>query len=271
MPRSAADLRADAERIWRAGVAGVMPEVLVRSHLQLENNWLVVDDEVIDLSGVRRIAIIGAGKAAGAMAVELERTLGPKLLQEKCVFGWVNVPADCVVPTERVRLHAARPASVNEPRAEGVAGTRRILEIVASLGPADLCFCVLTGGGSALLPAPVPAISLDEKIRLTQLLSAAGANIEQLNTVRRQLSLVKGGGLARACHAGRLISLIISDVLGDPVEAIASGPTVTTANTTAADALEVLGNLKLMNESAVEPVVRYLRELRPNDWGIRMR
>ena len=89
----------------------------------------------------------------------------------------------------------------------------------------DLCFCLLTGGGSALLPAPVPEISLDDKIRVTQLLSAAGANIEQLNTVRSQLSAVKGGGLARACRAGRLISLVISDVLGDPLDIIASGPT----------------------------------------------
>jgi hydroxypyruvate reductase len=181
------------------------------------------------------------------------------LLNEKHVVGWVNVPADCVVPTARVHLDAARPAGVNEPRPEGVEGTCRILEIVSTLGPNDLCFCVLTGGGSALLPAPVPEISLDDKIRLTQLLSAAGANIEQLNTVRRELSLVKGGGLARACRAERLITLIISDVLGDPLEAIASGPTVE-SKTSAAAALAVLGDLKLTNEPAIAPIVRYLRE-----------
>ena len=152
--------------------------------------------------------------------------LGPVLLARYDVSGWVNVPADCVTPAQCVRLHAGRPAGVNEPRPEGVAGTRRILEIVSSLGPRDLCFCLLTGGGSALLPAPVPEISLSDKVRVTQLLSAAGANIEQLNTVRRHLSLVKGGGLARACGGGRLITLLISDVLGDPLEMIGSGPTV---------------------------------------------
>ena len=128
------------------------------------------------------------------------------------------MPADCVLPTRTSSLHAARPAGVNEPRPEGVAGTERILEVVASLGPDDLCICLLSGGGSALIPAPVPGISLDDKIGVAQLLSSAGANITQLNTVRSQLSLVKGGGLARACHAGRLVSLIISDVLGDPLD-----------------------------------------------------
>ena len=192
----------------------------------MEGDTLSIADEAIDLRRVERIAIVGAGKAAGAMAVALENVLGPRLLAEKNVTGWINVPDDCLVPTQRVTLHAGRPAGINEPRPEGVEGTQRILEIVSALGPNDLCFCLLTGGGSALLPAPLPEISLDEKIAVTRLLSAAGANIEQLNTVRRQLSLVKGGGLARACGAGRLVTLVISDVLGDPLELIASGPTV---------------------------------------------
>jgi hydroxypyruvate reductase len=261
MPSSAAKLREDAERIWRAGVAAVMPGPLIHSSVHVDGNWLVVDDEPIDLCGVRRIAIVGAGKAAGAMTAALEEVLGPQLLEEKDVVGWVNVPANCIVPTSRVRLHAARPAGVNEPRVEGVEGTRRILEIISQLGPADLCLCVLTGGGSALLPAPVPGISLDDKVRLTRVLSAAGANIEQLNAVRRPLSLVKGGGLARACRAGRLVSLIISDVLGDSLETIASGPTCE-GRGTAADALAVLEELNVAGESTITNVVKYLRERR---------
>lgn len=260
MPRSASQLRADAECIWRAGVSAVLPDRLIRSHVNVEGDLLVVDDEVIDLRSVKRIAIVGAGKAAGAMAVALERALGPQLLAEKDAIGWVNVPADCILPTQRVVLHAGRPKGVNEPRLEGVEGTRRILEIVSTLGPEDLCFCLLTGGGSALLPAPVPEISLDDKIRLTRLLSAAGANIEQLNTVRSQFSLVKGGGLARACRAGRLITLVISDVLGDPLHAIASGPTVTENRSTAGDALAVLEELRLIGEPTIASPVRYLRE-----------
>lgn len=274
MQRTCSELREDSERIWRAGVAAVMPECLIQSHVHLDGDWLTVDEELIDLRSVGRIAIVGGGKAAGAMAIALENIFGPRLLAEKSVSGWVNVPSDCV-PTafelsstgkrqsesdhiSRIRIHAGRPAGINEPRPEGVIGTQRILEIVSLLGPNDLCFCMLAGGGSALLPAPVPEISLDDKIRVTRLLSGAGANIEQLNAVRRALSLVKGGGLARACGSGRLITLIISDVLGDPFEAIASGPTVKTS-TSAADAFAILQQLKLADDPSIATVVRYLR------------
>ncbi len=98
-------------------------------------------------------------------------------------------------------------------------------------GPGDLCLCLISGGGSALMPAPVEGITLDDKLAVTRHLSSSGANIEQLNAVRKQLSRIKGGGLARACRAGRLATLIISDVLGDPLEVIASGPTVPDTST----------------------------------------
>jgi hydroxypyruvate reductase len=258
MTSLAAKLRADAERIWRAGVAAVLPERLVPENLQVDGKWLAVGDDILDLDSIERIAVVGAGKAAGAMAVAFEHALGPQLFDEKRLSGWVNVPADCVVPTQRIHLHAARAAGVNEPSIAGVEGTRRILEIVSSLGPDDLCFCLLTGGGSALLPAPVPEISLEEKVRVTRLLSGAGANIEQLNTVRQNLSLVKGGGLARACRAGQLISLIISDVLGDPLDLIGSGPTVQ-RKSTPADALHVLDSLRLMQEPSIAAIVKYLK------------
>ena len=135
MQASAEKLRADVERIWRAGVAAVLPERLVPEHVRVDGDWLVVGDDSIDLRRIERIAIVGAGKAAGAMAIALENVFGPQLLAEKNVVGWINVPADCVAPAQRIHLHAARPAGVNEPRPEGVEGTRHILEIVASLGP----------------------------------------------------------------------------------------------------------------------------------------
>ncbi len=258
MPRPESSLCHDAERIWRAGVAAVQPDRLLRQQVHREGDQLTIGDETISLDRVGRIAIVGAGKGAGAMALVLEEILGPRLLTEKRVTGWVNVPADCLQPTQCVRLHAGRPAGVNEPRPEGVAGTQEILRCVRSLGPNDLCLCVITGGGSALLPAPVPGISLDDKICLTRLMSSRGADIEQLNKVRRLLSQIKGGGLARACRAGKLITLIISDVLGDPLDVIASGPTVP-STTTAADALEVLSELKLMQAAGMGPIVQYLK------------
>ncbi len=131
---------------------------------------------------------------------------------------------------------------MNEPTLEGQAGAEEILRRVVALGERDLCLCLISGGGSALLPAPKPGVTLAQKLQITRHLSAAGANIQQLNAVRRQLSLLKGGGLARACTAGRLVALIISDVLGDPLDVIASGPTVVPRDEVQAarDALQVL-------------------------------
>lgn len=258
MPRSPAQLRADVERIWWAGVHPALPDRLIPEHVQVAGHTLLVGDEEVDLTKIRHIAVVGAGKASAGMAITLERALGPRLLAEKQVRGWVNVPADCVVPTDRIHLHPARPARVNEPRPEGVAGTNEILKIVSSLGPDDLCFCLISGGGSALLPAPAPGISLDDKIRVTRALSAVGANIEQLNTVRRTLSMVKGGGLARACRAGRLISLIISDVLGDALDLIASGPTVENLSSPQ-DAFAVLKELQLADRLDLASIVQFLQ------------
>lgn len=257
MPRTANQLRSDVERIWRAGLAAVMPDRLVPENVHVDGDWLIVGEDAIDLRAIGRVAIVGAGKAAGAMAVALEKVLGPELMAAKHVDGWINVPADCLVPFERVHLHAARPAGVNEPRPEGVEGTKQILKIVSSLGPTDLCICLLTGGGSALLPAPVPEITLAEKIQLTKLMSAAGANIEQLNIVRSQFSTVKGGGLACACRAGQLVTLLISDVLGDRLDIIGSGATYP-SQATASDALAILETLHLTNSPNTANIVQYL-------------
>lgn len=226
MKRSAEQLRNDALAIWQAGVDAVRSDRLVREFVQVAGSQLLVGDEPIDLPSIRRIAVVGAGKAGAGMAVGLEEALGQALMSQKEFTGWVNIPEDCRRKTSRTTLWSARPAGVNEPTADGVYGAEWILDAVAALGPDDLCFCLLSGGGSALLPAPVEGVSLEDKVGLTKFLSSAGANIQELNTVRKHLSRIKGGGLARACRAGRLITLIISDVIGDALDVIASGPTV---------------------------------------------
>src|SRR5204863_6763798 len=134
----------------------------------------------------------------------------------------------------------------------------KILEIVSSLGADDLCIGLISGGGSALMPAPVEGVSLGEKQTITRLLSAGGANIEELNTVRKQLSRIKGGGLARACCAGRLLTLIISDVLGDPLDVIASGPTVPDSHTPQ-EALAILERYAGGNEALAPGAFAHLR------------
>jgi glycerate 2-kinase len=200
--------------------------------VRVEEHWLHFgDDPAIDLNRVGRIAVVGAGKAGAGMAEALEHALGPTWSAAKQLTGWVNVPDDCVRRLKHIHLHGARPAGRNEPTPEGLAGSEEMLRIVGSLAGDDLCIALISGGGSALLPAPVEGITLVDKLAVTRHLSAAGANIQQLNIVRKQLSRIKGGGLARACQAGRLIALIISDVPGDPLDVISSGPTVADRST----------------------------------------
>jgi hydroxypyruvate reductase len=233
---------ADGERIWRAGVAAVDSERLVRTSVQRSGTILRICGEEFDTRTMGRLVVVGAGKAGAGMARGLEAALGLDLVDGK-VTGWVNVPADCVVPLRRIHLHAARPAGLNEPTEAGVIGSGRILELVSSLAENDLCLVLLSGGGSALLPLPVPGITLADKLSVTRTLSRNGATIHELNAVRKRLSRIKGGGLVRAAPAGRMISLIISDVVGDPLDVIASGPTVCDDGT-AAGALEVLDRFR---------------------------
>lgn len=240
-------------RIWRAGLSAVDSQRLVRRALSLDGSTLVAGDLRLSLERIGRIAVVGAGKAGAGMATAIEGVLGPDWLARKHTVGWVNVPDDCVRHLDHVWLHGARPPGVNEPTAAGVLGAAEILRIVESLGPEDLCLCLISGGGSALLPAPVEAITLADKLAVTRHLSAAGATIEELNTVRKQLSRIKGGGLARACRAGWLVALVISDVPGDPLDVIASGPTVPDTST-ARDALEILDRFEA-KKAGISPAV----------------
>ena len=257
MRRPAEQLRSDALAIWQAGLEAVRSEPLLRNHVRVVGRMLHVGDEAIDLDRVGRIVVVGAGKAGAGMAAGIERALGGELMAEKNLTGWINVPADCLRPLERIHLHAARPAGVNEPTSEGVAGAEEILRLVAGLDERDLCLCLLSGGGSALLPAPAEGITLADKQAVTRHLSQSGANIQELNTVRKQLSRIKGGGLMRACRAGRLLTLIISDVIGDPLDVIASGPTVPNLST-AADALAVLEKFHAREAGVAESVFEFL-------------
>jgi glycerate 2-kinase len=259
MRRSCEQLRRDAQRIWQAGVDAVRSDRLVRANLRVDGSTLIIgESQRIALDSIGRIAVVGAGKAGAGMAAAVEEVLGPRLLEEKHVTGWVNVPEDCVRPLRRIHLHGARPPGINEPTPAGVEGAQEILRIVESLGPDDVCLCLISGGGSALLPAPVEGITLKDKLAVTRHLSGAGANIQELNAVRKQLSRIKGGGLARACRAGRLVTLIISDVLGDPLDVIASGPTVPDSSTPEA-AMEVLDRFHAREAGISPQVFEYLR------------
>jgi len=155
------------------------------------------------------------------------------------IEGIVNVPADTMRPLQAIRLHAARRGNVNQPTADGVEGAGQILDLIASAGPDDVAIGLWSGGGSALLPAPVEGTSLEDKQKVTQLLHECGATIHEMNAVRKHLSRVKGGSLAQAFAGGAFYNLIISDVIGDPLDVIASGPT-SPDSSTFHDALSVL-------------------------------
>jgi hydroxypyruvate reductase len=214
-----------ALQIWDAALAAVDSATLVRQAIHVDEQQVQVGSTTVALEVVERIIVVGAGKAAAAMARGIIQAFENSPLQSR-ITGWVNVPADCFAELPQITTHPARPAQCNEPTVEGIYGTQQILDLINSANPQDLCICLISGGGSALLPAPITGITLHDKQQITQLLSSHGANIQQLNSVRKKLSHVKGGRLAAQCGSLHFASLIISDVLGDPLDLIASGPTV---------------------------------------------
>lgn len=259
-------LREDALRIWQSGVDAVNSERLTFDQIELrpDLHQLTICGTRIQLPAgpndftgrLRHIEVVGAGKAGAGMASGVEAAL-QDLPQRVTFSGWVNVPEDCVRVLPHIHLHGARPPGINEPTRAAVAGTAEILRRVRMLGPNDLCLVLISGGGSALLCQPVPQITLDDKLAVIRALASDGAPIHELNLVRTQLSAVKGGRLAAACRAGRMLTLIISDVVGNPLSVIASGPTVEIASC-AVTALRILKQRGLTDDSIPQSVLQYL-------------
>ncbi len=250
-------LRDDAIAIWTAGVAAVDSSLAVERQIVSTSNELQIAGVQISLRSASRIEIVGAGKAGAGMASGVEAALLSAKVGDR-ISGWVNVPADCVRKLKHIHLHAARPAGINEPTQAAVDGTAEILRRVQSLAESDVCIMLLSGGASALLCSPITGITLHDKLLVTRALAGAGAPIHELNLVRTQLSQVKGGRLAAACRAGTLITLIISDVIGDPLDVIGSGPT-TPSKSRATDAIGVLRSRNLLDK--IPPtVIAYLEQ-----------
>ncbi len=251
--------RTDATEIWQAGVDAVRGEPLVQREVSVDGDRLRISHLEFSRTEFDRIVVVGAGKASAAMASGLIDQIGDWLP----VSGWINVPAGTVHPLPGIHLHPARPSGVNEPTEAGVVGAEQILNLVHDAGPRDLCIALISGGGSALLPAPVAGVTLEEKRQVTRFLSDAGADIIELNTVRKHLSRIKGGGLLRACRAGHLVTLVLSDVLGDPLDMIASGPTVP-EQTNPSNAIDVLRKYDPLGSLPVS-IYTTLRNKRPDD------
>ncbi len=230
-------LRADLAAIAAAAVAAVKPEHLVATRLSVAAESLRLDGRPLaplPAGGPGRIAVVGGGKAAAGMASGLGEVLAAGGIAGDRLMGLVSVPEGSGRAVAGIEVRQTRPPAENLPTPAAVAATREMLALLSTLGPHDLAVALVSGGGSALLAAPRAGVSLEEKIALTRFLAAAGAGITELNLVRQATSDVKGGGLARACTAGRLVVLVLSDVIGDPLEFIASGPCMPKAATAAA-------------------------------------
>ena len=246
-PRGTGKLRKAAGEIFQAALDAANPRIAIHRHVRREGENLLVDRAVYDL-GPGRVVVVGAGKACAAMAAAVEEVLGDRIRD-----GVVVVKDGYALPLRRIRVtQAGHPV----PDARGVEGTSAILGLLTETRPEDLVIVLISGGGSALLPAPVAGIDLIEKQAMTRALLACGATIEEINAVRKHCSRIKGGQLARALFPARSLTLILSDVIGDPLDAIASGPTVPDT-TTYGEALEVLRRYRVEDRIPVS-ILRHL-------------
>ena len=211
-------LRKDAVSIFEAGVKAADPVTAVLNHLTRKGDILDVAGKKYDLSEFRNVYVIGMGKAAASMALAVEDVLGDSLTS-----GIVNVKYGHTAPLGKVEINeAGHPL----PDDAGLRGAREIIDLLRGTGEDDLVMCLISGGGSALLPVPAEGLSLADKHELTKALLECGATIHEINALRKHVSAVKGGRLARIAYPSTLVSLILSDVIGDDLDTIASGPTV---------------------------------------------
>lgn len=231
-------LRQDAMTIFRSALAAVDPEEAVRRHLRMEAGALAVEGRRYDLDGCDRVLVVGAGKAVAPMAKALEDLLGDRI-----AAGLLVIKDGHGLPLRKIRIQEA---SHPVPDERGVAGTLEILKLLEGARERDLVICLISGGGSALLIAPSEGIGLADKQATTKNLLACGATIHEINTIRKHLSRAKGGQLARAAHPATVLSLILSDVVGDDLDVIGSGPTVPDRSSFQ-DTLEILKRYEIWN------------------------
>lgn len=220
--------RHDAIAIFRAALKAADPMQAVRRFLRREGGTLIAGSKRYPLARFERVFVLGAGKAAASMASAVESVLGARV-----TGGLVVTKYGHGLPLKRIAVaEAGHPV----PDEAGVEGAARLAAMADQAGANDLVLMLISGGASALTPSPVPPITLAEKQATTKLLLACGANIHEMNTVRKHLSGFKGGQLARRAAPATLITLMLSDVIGDPMDVIGSGPAVPDPSTFAAAA-----------------------------------
>lgn len=215
--------RKQLEEIFSAGLQAVDPESAVKRNVELTGRQLRVGEKSYSLDDFKRIFVTGVGKGTAPMAKALEDILGDHLTE-----GWIIVKYDHGLPLEKIRVfEAAHPV----PDDAGLDAARFVLDRLAECTEKDLVICAFSGGGSALFPSIRPPLTFEGKQKTTRLLLECGATINEINSIRKHMSLGKGGQLAKIAYPATVISLFLSDVVGDPLDVIASGPTVPDTST----------------------------------------
>ncbi len=243
------NFRSVAEQIFLAGVDSVLPDKIIRHHISTNGSDLRIGPLKLSLSEINCIYLIGAGKASAFMAREVE-----VILDDRITGGIIIVKYGHGCELKNVKVaEAGHP----EPDANGFKASEDILKIAGNANENDLVICLLSGGGSALLADCPDGCSAEDLIKVNNLLLRCGADIKEINAVRKHLSKIKGGQLAKAVWPATLVSLILSDVIDDPLDVIASGPTAPDTSTFK-DALNIIGNYNLQ-KIVPDSVLKYLR------------
>jgi hydroxypyruvate reductase len=217
-PEIIESMRQEAQAIFYEGLAAVDPETCIRRCCSIQGPILKIESKAYDLDRFTKILVLGAGKAGASMAFAVEA-----LLKERITAGLVIVKYGHVRPLKHIRLaEAGHPV----PDENGLRATKKLLDLAREADENTLILCLMSGGGSALMTLPAPGLSLQDKQETTQLLLDCGASIHEINTIRKHLSGIKGGRLAKAAAPAVLACLVLSDVVGDNLDIIASGPAV---------------------------------------------
>lgn len=235
--------------ILSAALAAVDPVTAVKRHMSLVGDELRIGERTYDLGQYRDIYVIGGGKAGGSMAKATE-----EILDDRLTVGVINTKYGYLAETEIVRINeAGHPI----PDAAGVQGAKEMASLAARASDGDLVICLISGGGSALMTLPVEGITLADIEVLTASLLRCGATINEINAIRKHLSQIKGGNLSRLAYPAEVVSLILSDVVGNPLDVIASGPTVPDSSSYA-QAYNVIERYGILHEVPAS-IVQHLR------------
>jgi glycerate 2-kinase len=239
----------DVYQIISAAIEAVQPRQLIRGKIKLRKNILTIDDVALRLDLYAHIYLVGAGKASASMALELEKILGTRISG-----GVISTKYGHSVPCKRVKVIEAGHPVLDQ---NGLDASDVIYRLAVQARKEDLVICLFSGGGSALLERLPDGISMSDLQRVFEILLKCGANVDEINIVRKHISTIKGGQLARAIVPARCVSIILSDVIGDHLESIASGPTAPNSKTFN-DALDILAKYKI-DEMVPANVLQYLK------------